>query len=137
MQSVDTKNDAATLPVRCAVNTGEGGTFLRAGPLTVLGIDAQQLQNWVSENDNIDVARHDCKGKRIHGDQTPAGVQSNSHRALSLLDHEHPAIRHLELPRVRHAPHNLHIRKCRLQLFAIPEDMVVMPDPDSSIKLPP
>ena len=96
----------ASKPVRAA-------RFRTRPPQPVVDIDAQHLQCWFAENDNIVVDRYDSKRKRIHGDPTLAGAQSNPHRACSFLDLEHTAIRHLELPRVRHAPHNLHIRKCR------------------------
>ena len=52
---------------------------------------------------------------------------SNSHRARSLLDYEHTAIRHLELPRVPHGPTTCTSGNAAYNLFAISADMVVMP----------
>ena len=44
-------------------------------------------------------------------------VCSEIHTGMFFLHRKHPAISHLELLRVRHAPHYLHIRKRRLQLI--------------------
>ena len=120
MHSGVTDGDSATLPIRCGFDTGEDRAFLHVRPQAFTNVGAQYLQCWIAENDNIVVLRYDGERKRIHSDQTRAGVQRDPHRACFLFDHEHLAISHLEVPRERHPPPNLHLRKRRLQLVRDP-----------------
>ena len=66
-------------------------------------------------------------------DSLGPGLQRDPHRACFFLDREHTAIYCLELPRVRHAPTTCTPGNAACSLRTIPADMVVIPDPESSM----